>query len=81
MQAKRAFERLSIEKCYHPFVCGPDNITIRTLTEETGAKISVPPLSLQKDEIIVSGEKEGVHKAVEQIRKIYEEKVCPCSSV
>ena len=43
--------------------------------EETGARISVPPLSLQKDEIVVSGEKEGVHKAVETINNIYEDKV------
>jgi len=80
-QAKRAFERLHIEKCYHPFICGPDNVNIKALTDETGAKISVPPLSLQKDEIVVSGEKEGVHKAVETINRIYEEKKKKCVTV
>lgn len=41
----------------------------------TGAKIHVPPLSIQKDEIVVSGEKEGVHEACQKIMQIYEDKV------
>ena len=45
------------------------------LIEETGAKINVPPPSVYKDEVVVSGEKEGVHKAVATIMAIYEEKV------
>ena len=44
--------------------------------ERTGAKIHIPPLSAEKDEIVVSGEKEGVMKAVQQIMKVYNEKVC-----
>ncbi len=45
------------------------------MMEETGARISVPPPSVQKDEIVVSGEKEGVHQAIDTIMKIYNEKV------
>lgn len=43
--------------------------------DETGAKINVPPLSVQQDEIVVSGEKEGVLKCKATIMRIYEEKV------
>ena len=44
--------------------------------EETGSRVSVPPPSVDKDEIVVSGEKEGVRQAIEQIMAVYEEKVC-----
>ena len=74
-QSKLAFERLHVQKVYHPFVCGPNNITIKQLMEETGAKINVPPPSVQQDEIVVSGEKEGVLKCKATIMGVYEEKV------
>ena len=74
-QAKLAFERLPIPKVYHPFVCGPDQATIKDLMERTKARISVPPLSVNKDEIVVSGEKDGVHQCVQTIMTIYNEKV------
>jgi len=74
-QAKLAFERLPIAKVYHPFICGPDSQTVRELMERTGVKIIVPPHSVDKDEIVVSGEKEGVSEAKRFILAIYEEKV------
>jgi hypothetical protein len=74
-QAKLAFERLPIPKIYHPFVCGPDNQTTKRLMEQTGARISVPPPSVPKDEIVVAGEKEGVFTCKQTIMAIYEEKV------
>lgn len=74
-QAKLAFERLPIPKVYHPFICGPNKETINRLSEETGAKISVPP---HKDEIVVSGEKDGVLRCKQTIMAIYEEKVSGC---
>jgi len=43
--------------------------------ERTGVKIVVPPHSVDKDEIVVSGEKEGVLEAKRFILAIYEEKV------
>lgn len=60
---------------YHPFVCGPNNSTIRQLIEETGVKINVPPPSVMSDEIVVSGDKEGVMKCKATIMAIFEEKV------
>ena len=74
-QSKLAYERLRVQKVYHPFVCGPNNSTIKQLMDETGAKINVPPPSVQQDEIVVSGEKEGVLKCKATIMGIYEEKV------
>ena len=71
MQAKLAFERLKIEHVYHPFIAGTNAAKI---TEQTGARINIPPLSAQKDEITIAGEKEGVAKAKETILAIYEEK-------
>ena len=74
-QAKLAFERLDVPKIYHPFVCGPDNNVVNDLMAKTGAQIRVPPPSVDKNEIIVSGEKEGVAMAVDTIMKIYKDKV------
>jgi hypothetical protein len=42
---------------------------------ETGAKINIPPPSVHKDEITISGEKEGVAIAKEKILSIYKDKV------
>lgn len=60
---------------YHPFICGPDNQTLREVMERTGVKIVVPPHSVDKDEIVVSGEKEGVLEAKRFILAVFEEKV------
>lgn len=62
-------------KVFHPFVCGPNNMNVKALIEETGAKIHIPPPSVMKDEIVVSGEVDGVMKCKAAIMKIYEEKV------
>lgn len=74
-QAKLAFERLQIPHIYHPFICGPNNTLVDKLKEETGAKIHIPPSVLNKDEIVVSGDKDGVMRAKDTIMKIYQEKV------
>jgi len=80
-QAKLAFERLPIPKVYHPFICGPDQSTIKELMERTKARISVPPLSVMKDEIAVAGEKDGVRICVQTILQIYNEKKNRCQTV
>ncbi|KAJ8416658.1 hypothetical protein AAFF_G00325360 [Aldrovandia affinis] len=73
-QDKRAVERLSLEKAYHPFIAGAHNRLVQELSQETGARISIPPPSLPKDEIVITGEKEAVALAISHIRAIYEEK-------
>lgn len=46
------------------------------MTQETGARINVPPPSVNKTEIVITGEKEQVALAMAMIKKIFEEKVC-----
>uniref|UniRef100_A0A8C2CZB6 Vigilin n=1 Tax=Cyprinus carpio TaxID=7962 RepID=A0A8C2CZB6_CYPCA len=73
-QDKRAVERLSFEKAFHPFIAGAYNRLVQELSQETGARISIPPPSIPKDEIVITGEKEAVAMAIARIRAIYEEK-------
>lgn len=73
-QDKRAVERLPLEKAFHPFIAGAHNRLVQELSQETGARISVPPPSLPKDEIVITGEKEAVALALSRIRAIYEDK-------
>lgn len=73
-QDKRAVERLSLEKAFHPFIAGAHNRLVQELSQDTGARISIPPSSLPKDEIVITGEKEAVALAVSRIRAIYEDK-------
>ncbi|KAM9717681.1 vigilin isoform 1-T2 [Menidia menidia] len=73
-QDKRAVERLSLEKAFHPFIAGAHNRLVQELSQETGARISIPPPSLPKDEIVITGEKEAVALAVNRIRAMYEDK-------
>ncbi|KAM9833278.1 vigilin [Syngnathus typhle] len=72
-QDKRAVERLPLEKAFHPFIAGPHSRLAQELSQETGARISVPPPSLTKDEIVITGEKEAVALALSRIRAIYDD--------
>uniref|UniRef100_A0A182PN90 K Homology domain-containing protein n=1 Tax=Anopheles epiroticus TaxID=199890 RepID=A0A182PN90_9DIPT len=80
-QSRKAFERFSVPKIYHPFVLGAYGENLQKMMEETGAKINVPPQSVQKDEIIITGEKEGVLAAKARIEAIYKEMEKKCTSV
>ncbi|XP_055649305.1 vigilin-like [Falco peregrinus] len=73
-QDKRAVERLDVEKVYHPFIAGPYNKLVRELMQDTGTRIDIPPPSVNKTEIVFTGEKEQLAQAVARVKKIYEEK-------
>lgn len=73
-QDKRAVERLEVEKVYHPFIAGPYNKLVGEIMQETGTRINIPPPSVNKTEIVFTGEKEQLAQAVARIKKIYEEK-------
>ncbi|XP_069769259.1 vigilin-like, partial [Narcine bancroftii] len=73
-QDKRAVERINIEKVYHPFIAGPFNKIAGELMQETGTRINIPPPSVMKNEIVITGEKEQVAQAVCRIKRIYEDK-------
>ncbi|XP_027002519.2 high density lipoprotein binding protein a [Tachysurus fulvidraco] len=73
-QDKRAVERLNIDKVYHPFITGAYNKVVGEMMQETGARINIPPPSINKTEIVITGEKEQVAVAMAMIKKLYEEK-------
>ncbi|XP_055610576.1 vigilin isoform X2 [Uranotaenia lowii] len=80
-QSRKACERVNIPKIYHPFIMGPHNENVLKMTEEFGAKINIPPPSVQKDEITIIGEKEGVLQAKARIEAISKEMEKKCTSV
>jgi hypothetical protein len=61
-RSKQAYERLEIPKVFHPFITGAHNEKIKAFTEGSGVKVNIPPLSVQKDEISIAGERDGVLK-------------------
>lgn len=65
-----------MEKVYHPFIAGPYNKLVSELMQDTGTRINIPPPSVNKTEIVFTGEKEQLAQAVARVKKIYEEKVC-----
>ncbi|KAF7203875.1 high density lipoprotein binding protein a isoform X1 [Nothobranchius furzeri] len=73
-QDKRAVERVNIDKVFHPFITGAYNKLVGEMMQETGARINIPPPSVNKTEIVITGEKEQVALAVTLIKKVYEEK-------
>ena len=70
----RHIERLIVPKIYHPFIVGPFGRTLDEINKETGAKVNVPPQSVQKDELSITGERNAVLRAKERVLAIYDEK-------
>ena len=62
---------MEISKEFHPFISGPNGSVAKRISEETGARINIPPVSLMKNEMSVAGDKDGVAKAVAEIQKIH----------
>ncbi|CAG2166840.1 unnamed protein product, partial [Oppiella nova] len=79
--ASRANERVSIPKIYHPFVCGPFNENLNAIMNETGAKVSVPPPSVNKEEISITGERDAVLMAKDKILRIFRDREKKCQTV
>lgn len=73
--AKQASETLEIPRTFYPWIRGPFNETLDAIQAETGAKINVPPSRSKNETIVISGEREGVHKAAQRVKAIYEEMV------
>ncbi|KAJ3219938.1 hypothetical protein HDU67_008467 [Dinochytrium kinnereticum] len=69
--------RVAIDRSFHPFIAGPNNTNVQRLEGEMGVKIHIPPpgpISAEKaaNEIIVIGDREGVKKAEEELKKLHE---------
>lgn len=69
-QDKRAVERLEVEKAFHPFIAGPYNRLVGEIMQETGTRINIPPPSVNRTEIVFTGEKEQLAQAVARIKNI-----------
>ncbi|KAK6618489.1 hypothetical protein RUM43_013682 [Polyplax serrata] len=80
-QSKQAYERISVPKMYHPFICGGHNEKLNQLMQETNVRVNVPPASVQNNEITIAGEKEGVQVAKDRILAIFKEMEKKCSQV
>ncbi|XP_063359455.1 vigilin [Cydia amplana] len=80
-QSRKAFERITVPKIYHPFIQGPYGERVAALTAETGARVHIPPASTPSEEIVVAGEKNGVLAAKAQIEQIAEDMAKKCSTV
>ncbi|XP_043519288.1 vigilin [Frieseomelitta varia] len=80
-QSRKAFERISVPKIYHPFIHGAHNDNLNAMMAETGARINIPPASVQEDEITIAGEKEGVLAAKQKIEAIYKDMEKRCTTV
>ena len=81
-QSKQAFERMDVPKIYHPFIQGPNNELVNKLTAaHPGVRINIPPLSVQKDELSIAGEKEGVLAVKDHIGKLWKELERKCATV
>ncbi|XP_054285585.1 LOW QUALITY PROTEIN: vigilin [Macrosteles quadrilineatus] len=80
-QSKKALERFDVPKCYHPFLFGPFQETLNQMRAETGASINIPPPSVDKTELSISGEKDGVAAAKDKIMKIYKDMEARCATV
>lgn len=73
--AKQASETLAIPRNFYAWVRGPGNENIERWQSQYNVKVNIPPTSSEKETIIVNGEREGVHKVVAEIQKIYNSKV------
>lgn len=81
-QSKQAFEKLEVPKIYHPFVCGANNANIQAWTAKyTNVRINIPPLSVQKDELSITGEKDGVLAVKAAIVAIWKDMEKKCSTI
>merc|ERR1711970_1111755 len=81
-QSKQAFERLEVPKIYHPFIQGPSNDYInKMIADNPGVRINIPPLSVQKDELSIAGEKDGVLAVKAAITSIWKDMEKKCSTI
>ncbi|PAV76977.1 hypothetical protein WR25_20889 [Diploscapter pachys] len=69
-EASLSVSSIHCPRLYYPWVRGPYNENVDRLTKEFDIKINIPPTSAQNEFIIISGEREGVHRASAEIKSI-----------
>lgn len=72
--ARQKTENLDIPRSFYPWIRGVNNEKVEELMRRTGAKVNIPPNHANNETIIITGEREGVESAAEEINAIYQEK-------
>ena len=70
-QSKQSSDSIDIPKLIHPFLFSGSNSHSSRLTAELGVRINVPPVSTDKTEIIIVGDKESVAKSKETLAQLH----------
>jgi exosome complex RNA-binding protein Rrp4/ribosomal protein S3 len=72
--AKQDTQTLDIPREFYQWIRGPFNEILDRIIATTSAKVNIPPSSSKNEKIIITGEREGVAIATQEIRSIYESK-------
>ncbi|KAF1764887.1 hypothetical protein GCK72_004838 [Caenorhabditis remanei] len=70
LQMELSIEKVKVHPTLHRHVIGRGGSLISKIKEQTGVQISIPNEETNSDEIVVEGKKDGVKKAVAEIRSI-----------
>lgn len=71
----QASVQIPIPKEHHRFILGKGGAKLQELETKTATKISIPKASESNDKITIAGPKEGIDKAIHEIRIISDEQV------
>jgi len=66
---------ISIPKEHHRFILGKNGTKLKELEKTTATKITVPNVADSSDKITITGTKEGIEKAVHEIKVTSDEQV------
>lgn len=66
---------ISIPKEHHRFILGKSGLKLKELEKTTATKITVPNVADSSDKITITGTKEGIEKAVHEIKVTSDEQV------
>merc|ERR1719211_689130 len=64
---------ISVPKDHHKYILGRGGANLQLLEQKTSTKISLPKANETNDKITISGPKEGIDKAIHEIRIISDE--------
>ena len=66
---------ISIPKEHHKYILGKSGAKLQDLEQKTATKISIPKMNEANDVVTVTGPKDGIEKAIHEIRVISDEQV------
>uniref|UniRef100_A0A0N4ZK99 Vigilin n=1 Tax=Parastrongyloides trichosuri TaxID=131310 RepID=A0A0N4ZK99_PARTI len=74
-RSKTTSEDLEIPRKFYPWIRGPFNENVDRWTADGTVKVNIPPVNVNSESINVNGDREGVMKVVDEIKRIYREKL------